>query len=101
MRTGDCCRGRPMMGHPLSDFLKFIGTDFERYILPIIPASARLSENSKLTEGQLGKIPGLWLPEERAWIGFKNWSNHYVYAKAWSLRHWQRWQTESGAVIPV
>jgi hypothetical protein len=89
------------MAHPFSDFLKFIGTDFERYILPIIPAGAKLAPESKLTPDHLGKIPGRWLVEQRAWVGFKDWSKHYVYARAWSLEHWHRWQAESGTAIAV
>jgi hypothetical protein len=45
------------MPYPLSDFMKFAGTDFESYILPIIPAGAKLTANSTLNEDQLGKIP--------------------------------------------
>jgi hypothetical protein len=89
------------MAHPLSDFLKFIGTDFECYILPIIPAGAKLASKSKLTSDQLGKVPGHWLAEERAWTGFSGWPNHYAYARAFSLKHWQGWQTETGSAIAI
>ncbi len=89
------------MAHPFSDFLKFMGTDFERYILPIIPRGAKLAKQSNLSEDQLGKIPGRWLAEERAWVGFKDWPNHHVYTNASNLKHYERWQTESGTSVAV
>jgi len=76
------------MTHPFSDFSKFIETDFESYILPIIPAGAPLA--SKLSPDSVGKVPGRWLAEQRAWVGFKGWSKHYIYARASSLKHWQQ-----------
>ena len=42
---------------PRSDFLKYAGTPFEHYILPIIPAGAPLSEESALTPDHLGRFP--------------------------------------------
>jgi hypothetical protein len=81
------------MQHPLSGFWKFAGTDFERYILPIIPAGAKLKDGSKINPGQLGKIPGMWLSDERVWIGFKDWSKNYVYARAFYLSRPSRNQT--------
>jgi hypothetical protein len=89
------------MAAPFSDFLKFIGTDFEGYILPIIPAGAKLKEESRITPGHLGKIPGLWLAEERVWVGFKDWQTHHAYANASSLKHYERWQSENGVAIAV
>jgi P4 family phage/plasmid primase-like protien len=90
-----------MMAHPFSDFLKFIGTDFERYILPIIPAGAKLAPESKLTPDHLGKIPGMWLADKRAWIGFKGWSGHSAYTEAGHLKLWQRSQAECGMAIAI
>lgn len=46
------------MNAPVSNFLKYIGTPFERWILPIIPAGAELIEDGSLTPENLGKIPG-------------------------------------------
>jgi hypothetical protein len=54
-----------MSKHPLSDFLKFIGTPFQRYILPVAPVNAVLSEDSSLVAEQLGKIPGSWSARRR------------------------------------
>jgi D5 N terminal like len=90
-----------VMTNPPSDFLKFVGTPFERYILPIIPVGAKLKAVSKISQGQLGKIPGRWLPDERVWVGFTDWSRNYVYAGASSLRAYQRWQTECGMPVSV
>ena len=36
----------------LSNFVKYIGTPFERYILPAIPVGAKLTDLSKLTPAQ-------------------------------------------------
>jgi hypothetical protein len=43
------------MTHPHSDFVKYVGTDFQADILPIIPAGAPLTLLSKLSQAQLGK----------------------------------------------
>jgi hypothetical protein len=86
---------------PLSDFTKFIGTDFERYILPIIPAGAKLAANSSLPQEQLGKIPGRWSASDGAWMGFQKWQDHYRWAKDFSLEQWEKWQTECAVAIAV
>ena len=39
-------------------FTKFAGTDFEKYVIPIIPVGAKLSPKSTLAQDRLGKIPG-------------------------------------------
>lgn len=51
-------KGSTTMTHPNTDFLKYIGTPFEHFILPITPAGATLSTESVLTAEHLGKIPG-------------------------------------------
>ena len=46
-----------MMTDELTNFLKFGGTEFQKFILPIIPGDAVLSPHSKIVAGQLGKNP--------------------------------------------
>ena len=60
-----------MMPNPPSNFMKFADTDFEPYILPIIPSGAKLTANSTLNEEQLGKIPGEWVSGLGAWRGLQ------------------------------
>jgi putative DNA primase/helicase len=88
------------MAAPHSNFLKYIGTPFERYILPIIPAKATLKprEDGKpgIAPENLGKIPGRYLPYTGAWVGFWNWQNHRT--KKNDLERWQGWQT---ADVPI
>jgi P4 family phage/plasmid primase-like protien len=78
------------MSHPKSDFLKFIGSFFEPFILPIIPAGAKLGEESALASEQLGKIPGrfAWGPKE--WYGFARWQAYRT--RKGDLERWQEWQ---------
>jgi hypothetical protein len=93
------------MSHPPSNFTKFAGTDFERYILPIIPVGAKLTDNSSLNAEQLGKIPGEWLPEAGAWRGFVNWQNQWAWPSKKALEWWEGWQAEYaraiGAASPI
>jgi hypothetical protein len=49
-----------------SNFVKYVGTPVDRYILPIIPVGSKLTEVSKITPAQLGKIPSRWNPNEKA-----------------------------------
>jgi hypothetical protein len=70
------------MPHPVTDFKKWEGTEFQAYILPNIPAGAKLKppdaegkHGSKLKPEQLGKIPGRWSSEAKAWTGFHGWQN--------------------------
>jgi hypothetical protein len=87
------------MAHPFSDFVKYVGTDFQGYILPIIPAGATLTEKSKLNDQQLGKIPGEWRDELKAWRGFPGWQAHH--ASAGHMRFWQRWQEQAKVSIAI
>lgn len=80
------------MMNPPSDFLKYIGTPFEPYILPIIPAGAELIEASKLSPEQLGKIPGKWFPQPRKWAGFYGWQAHR--ATRFDIERWHGWQDD-------
>ncbi len=73
-----------------SDFLKFIGTPFEHYILPIIPAGATLAPESSLTADHLGKIPGKFAHGPRYWFGFMGWQSYWT--TKFDLEKWQGWQ---------
>jgi hypothetical protein len=73
-----------------TDFLKFIGTPFERYVLPIIPAGAPLSADSSLTSEHLGKIPGSWSTRQRVWYGYAGWQR--LKTTKFHLEKWQAWQ---------
>ncbi len=85
------------MAHPLTNFKKWTDTEFERYILPIIPAGATLKDSSKLSPEQLGKIPGKWSSEAKAWTGFAGWQTHR--AGRGFMAYWENWQLESGTAI--
>ena len=73
-----------------TNFSKWAGTPFGPHILPIIPVGAKLKEGSKVNPGQLGKVPGKWLPDEKVWTGFYGWVNHR--ADRGDLARWDRWQ---------
>jgi hypothetical protein len=73
-----------------SDFKKFIGTPFQPYILPIIPAGGTLAEDSSLTPDHLGKIPGWWSTTDHAWRGYQYWQR--LETKKKYLENWQGWQ---------
>jgi hypothetical protein len=92
-------RGGRLMSNPPSDFVKFAGTDFEPYILPIIPVGARLTENSSLNPEQLGKIPGQWLPDVKAWRGYVNWQDRWARSGKKDLERRQSWQAEYAQAI--
>ncbi len=79
------------MTNPPTDFLKYIGTPFESWILPIIPAGAELTKDSKLSPDKLGKIPGKWFPGPRKWAGFHEWQKHSTTQN--DLQRWHSWQT--------
>jgi hypothetical protein len=93
------------MPNPQSNFMKFADTDFEPYILPIIPSGAKLTANSTLNEEQLGKIPGEWVSDVGAWRGLVNWQDRWARGSKKALERWQCWQTEYaqaiGATCPV
>jgi putative DNA primase/helicase len=86
------------MAHPFSDFLKYAPTDFCEYILPIIPAGAKLKETSKISADQLGKIPGLYDADAGAWVGFA-WPNNRATKK--TLEWYEVWQREAGTAIAI
>ena len=73
-----------------SDFLKYRGTVFQRFILPIIPAGAALDEDSSVSPENLGKIPGSWSRRRRRWYGFPGWTTHVT--REVDLERWQAWQ---------
>jgi hypothetical protein len=68
-------------------FADWKGSAFERYLLPIIPAGAKLSRNSKLTPEKIGKVPGKWTSE--GWVGFHGWQEYT--ATAADLERWAKW----------
>lgn len=71
-------------------FSDYIGTPFQEWILPIIPAGAPLAEWSKLTPDKLGKIPGQFWPERGGvWSGFKDWTKWRAEDRA--LRAFDTW----------
>ena len=78
------------MTNPPTNFLKYIGTPFQPYILPIIPAGAALRESSNLTPDHLGKIPGKFSAELGNWTGFHAWQTHR--ATRAQIERWQHWQ---------
>jgi hypothetical protein len=93
------------MNAPASNFLKYIGTPFERYILPIIPAGAEIKEDtddekgSTLTAAHLGKIPGKFIPAIKKWVGFFAWQRHRTTTA--HLERWQGWQDPDKAGVPI
>jgi hypothetical protein len=88
-----------MTDHPKTDFIQCIGTPFERFILPIIPAGAKLRPDSKLTPDHLGKIPGKFYPGPKEWSGFYKWSAND--AKPDHLRKWHGWQDDDQAATAI
>jgi hypothetical protein len=95
-RVGAASRGEQpeqegcVMPHSISDFMRFIGTDFEPDILPIIPAGALLKPDSSLSPEHLGRIPGKYLASVGAWVGFAGWLTHE--ADKYDLERWEGWQ---------
>src|SRR5208282_5256895 len=96
MRRYPAARSRGcVMPNPPSNFLKFADTPFERFILPIIPRDAKLKprEDSKpgIARENLGKIPGKYVANAGAWVGFFNWQNNRTTKS--DLERWGGWQT--------
>ncbi len=87
------------MTNPPTNFLKYAGTPFEPFILPIIPAGVELKKDSSLTAAHLGKIPGKWYPQPNLWSGFYGWQSHWANAN--DLERWQRWQGKDKANLPI
>ena len=78
-KRADTPQGRDDMTNPPTNFLKYIDTPVEPYILPIIPASATLHADSKIEAVQLGKIPGKRRPDG-TWTGFYAWQSNRTTA---------------------
>ncbi len=87
------------MTNPPTDFLKYIGTPFQPYILPIIPAGAKLRPDSALTPDHLGKIPGKFYPEPKEWSGFWKWQTNA--ATRAMIERWQHWQDPDQAGVSI
>ena len=79
-----------------SSFRKFIRTDFEPEILPIIPVRAKLKPCSALSPEHLGRIPGSYLAGTYEWTALAGWLTHD--ADSLDLERWDSWQTPE---IPV
>ena len=63
-------------------FMDYKGTPFARWLLPIIPRGAQLSENSKIAKENVGKIPGVCYPQRgMVWSGYGGWTSHAVSEK--------------------
>jgi hypothetical protein len=85
------------MTNPSTDFLRYRGTPFQTYILPIIPAGAALREDSSLTPDHLGKIPGKFSPDLGTWTGFYNWQRNITTRS--QLERWESWQGDGRPAI--
>jgi hypothetical protein len=95
-------QGGRLMANPPSNFQKYARTVFVRDILPIIPAGATIKEGSTVNPKMLGKIPGKWLENIGAWIGFGGWQTHranHVDMDLWQ-NYWQP-QTETAIAIGI
>jgi P4 family phage/plasmid primase-like protien len=88
--------------HPLqfTDFLKYRGTKYEKYILPIIPVGVELTDLSNISPKLLGKIPGR-MHDDGKWAGFHGWEKHYQRPSPLWLPRWMSWQIERGIAIPL
>jgi hypothetical protein len=86
---------------PPGDFTRFIGTPYERFILPIIPAGAKLKpreDGNTVDPEKLGRMPGAYLSHLDQWIGLREWSSHR--ANATKLERWQGWH-KPGLLVPI
>lgn len=80
-----------------SDFLKFIDTPLQTYILPIIPKNATLSDNSSLDSNTaLGKIPGRYNAAANTWSGLHKWQEHSA-----TKQHLERWHAYQDLTGPI
>src|SRR5580692_62516 len=79
-----------MPDHPIkpTNFVKYADTVLQRYVLRIIPVSAKLKATSKISPEQLGKIPGTMSPNGE-WTGF-DWPSNATTAG--QLMLWQQQQ---------
>lgn len=72
----------------MTSFQSYRGTPYQRWLLPIIPVGATLSEKSRITPENIGKIPGLRWPS--GWSGFADWSKARI-DKDRVLVAWDAW----------
>src|ERR1700730_4433132 len=83
---------------PLGDFTRFIGTSYEPWILPVLPAGATLKprgDGTTIDPANCGKIPGKFL-SGGGWVGFAGWQTHRTNKS--DLECWQEWHTPA---LPV
>jgi len=87
--------------HPIkpTNFLKYVDTRLQRYVLPIIPVGATIKAASSLTSAHLGKIPGVMSGQNGEWVGFPAWQTN-VTTKGMLLA-WQTWQSTWNLIIPL
>ncbi len=72
-----------------SNYEKLTALGLMEYAFPIIPPDAILHNSSTLSQSDLGKIPGKYLPDKKVWVGLKNWSNHTTTTK--DIEEWMGW----------
>ena len=74
----------------MGGFQNYSGSEFMPFLLPIIPAGAKLSAHTSLDQGKLGKIPGRQIGD--GWAGFRQWQSFTADPQA--LEAWGRMYTE-------
>jgi hypothetical protein len=79
-----------MSKQPPTNFLKYIDTAFQTFVLPIAPVGAKLAEDSSLTAEHLGKIPGTWSASQRVWYGYPGWQK--LRTKKQDIEKFHHWQ---------
>jgi putative DNA primase/helicase len=61
---------------------------YTKFLLPIIPPGATISEVSNISPNNCGKIPGKYLGDDK-WCGFVAWSRHETTGA--DLKEWRNW----------
>jgi hypothetical protein len=79
-------------GGDMAGFKDYRDSKFMQFVLPIIPAGARLSARSSLDQGKVGKIPGRQIGD--GWAGFVGWRS--FTATPQELEGWPRMYGEDG-----
>jgi hypothetical protein len=68
-------------------FKNYARTDFEPFVLPIVPRGVPISRSSSLDCGKTGKVPGIRRSD--GWVGFHKWPQHVTTAQ--DLHEWATW----------
>src|ERR1700737_906185 len=79
-------------GGDMAGFKDYCGSELMPFVLPIIPAGAKLSAHTSLDQGKIGKIPGRQIGD--GWAGFKDWPKFTASPQA--LEAWARMYAEDG-----